>query len=146
MFVCYSGCEGISTDYYVAVEFKTPKPKIQVTHDRSCYDGQSRSGLCISSCVPVCFVYPPKLYFVSSTQTLADYFKAYRSYHKLLEREPPSSSKNCLSYEIDHYVQVGPARLKFNRTLRIPDDAEEYLLPPVGDTIEIVFTAAEKCQ
>ena len=92
------------------------------------------------------FCISTKLYSISSTQTLADYFKAYRSFHKLLERKPPSSSKICLSYEKEHYVQIGPAKLKFNRTLRIPDDAKEYLLPPVGVTIEIIFTAVKKRQ
>ncbi|KAH8797989.1 hypothetical protein DL96DRAFT_1688225 [Flagelloscypha sp. PMI_526] len=31
----------------------------------------------------------------------------------------------------DHSISVGPAQFKFNRTLRVPDDATSYALPPV---------------
>ena len=70
-----------------------------------------------------------------STQTLTEYFKEYRSYHKFLERKQSSSSR-CREYDHDEScVEVGPASLKFHRTLRIPEDADEYLLPPVSDIV-----------
>jgi hypothetical protein len=75
----------------------------------------------------------------SSTQTFAEYWKAYRSYHKLLERKRSSTSRLRRCDKNEPYVEMAFASLKFRRTLRIPDDAQEYLLPPVSDTW-IIFT------
>lgn len=80
-------------------------------------------------------------------QTLTEYFREYRAYHGLLP--PRSTSKSMIntvkqmryvtgSNSINKFVEykestvaVGPAKLKFHRTLRVPDNARNYLLPPV---------------
>jgi hypothetical protein len=39
-------------------------------------------------------------------------------------------------------LSVGPARLEFMRTLRIPDNSSKYLLPPVRLRGEILFAVS----
>ena len=82
-------------------------------------------------------------------QPLIDYFKKYRTQHGLLQRADPnqchSESTINVRQEIRHdsqkadfvhwgeiTIKAGPAKLRFFRTLRAPDDVDEYLLPPVG--------------
>jgi hypothetical protein len=73
---------------------------------------------------------------ISSTQTLAEYFKVYRSYHQLLDQRPSeSTSRIRVSSRGEQYVQVRNAAFVFRRTLRVPDDANEYLLPPVSNLV-----------
>jgi hypothetical protein len=91
--------------------------------------------LVVCLCRPYLYLNTFLIFLVLSTQTLAEYFKEYRSYHKLLERKLSSSSR---FHEYDNHesrVEVGRASFKFHRTLRIPDDADEYLLPPVSDIV-----------
>jgi hypothetical protein len=75
----------------------------------------------------------------SRTQTFAEYFKAYRTYHKLLNRKESSISRIRLCNNKEPCVEVGSASLKFHRTLRIPDDAEEYFLPPVRKPVRMLI-------
>jgi len=83
--------------------------------------------------------------YYCSDQSLADYFKEYRAFHRLLPPKADSISRVTLEEhsrydehsggKYIHYeestVKLGPASLKFHRTLRVPDDAKDYLLPPV---------------
>ena len=80
-------------------------------------------------------------------QPLIDYFKKYRTQHGLLQRADPNQ---CCSTVNAHQelrndtkktqfvnwtetsIKAGPAKLRFFRTLRVPDNADKYLLPPVG--------------
>jgi hypothetical protein len=68
-------------------------------------------------------------------QTLVDYFKGYRSHHKLSSWDKQSTSRilshietrmkkrgEMVSYD-ETTASVGPARIGFYRTLRVPDDA-----------------------
>ena len=85
----------------------------------------------------------------NSDQSLADYFKQYRAFHGFLLPKFEGDSKATITtrgetrydakskstdkfvrYE-ESTVEVGPATLKFQRTLRVPDNAKNYLLPPV---------------
>jgi len=85
----------------------------------------------------------------NSDQSLADYFKQYRAFHGFLPPKLEGESKATIttreetrydakSKSTDKFVEyeestvkVGPATLKFQRTLRVPDNAKNYLLPPV---------------
>jgi hypothetical protein len=94
----------------------------------------------------------------SRNEPLAHFYKSYRRENGLggtksvtsQSRLEKSEGHGWLSYE-DHEdptkepvkweqssITVGPATFKFNRTLRVPDDAVNYALPPVrsveGDT------------
>jgi hypothetical protein len=62
-FLCLR-CEGVPADYYVAIEFDQVKPKVLVTREQSCYDAQSRSGLCIPLCVQVTYLSDTFLIFL----------------------------------------------------------------------------------
>lgn len=88
-----------------------------------------------------------QLFIFVSDQSLAEYFKKYRAVHGFLLPKGDSKStitttghtrfdvKSKLTHQFVHYeestVKVGPASLKFQRTLRVPDNAKNYLLPPV---------------
>jgi hypothetical protein len=83
-------------------------------------------------------------------QTLLDYFKNYRRHHDLLHRKPdesisryktqddmrykhskdPSNPGKFVSFSTTQ-LSIGAARIQFMRTLRVPDDSSNYLLPPV---------------
>jgi hypothetical protein len=80
-------------------------------------------------------------------QPLIDYFKNYRTQHGLLQRADPNQSRSTVDthreYRFDNKknqsvdweeetINAGPAKLQFFRTLRVPDNADKYLLPPVG--------------
>jgi len=80
-------------------------------------------------------------------QPLINYFKNYRTQHGLLQRADPNQCRSTVSAHKEQrndtkkaqFVQweeatinAGPAKLRFFRTLRVPDNADRYLLPPVG--------------
>lgn len=82
---------------------------------------------------------------LQSDQSLAEYFKEYRAFHDLLPHKSKSiaqvtkqthtrydveSEDKTVTYD-ESTVKIGPANLKFHRTLRVPDNAKNYLLPPV---------------
>ena len=87
---------------------------------------------------------------VNSDQSFADYFKHYRAFHGFVSPKLGGESKATITRheEIRHdakskskdkfvqyeesIVKVGPATLNFQRTLRVPDNAQNYLLPPVS--------------
>ena len=88
------------------------------------------------------------LTFDSRNEPLAQFYKAYRRENGLRVTKPVASesrlkkSEDCgwaehkdLSKELVRWEQssitVGPATFNFNRTLRVPDDAVNYALPPV---------------
>ena len=81
----------------------------------------------------------------SRNEPLAHFYKAYRrenglggtksvtSESRLEESEGcgwASQSKKMVTWE-QSSITVGPATFNFNRTLRVPDDAVNYALPPV---------------
>ena len=80
-------------------------------------------------------------------QPLIDYFKSYRAQHGLLPQRPDQSQRRsimhlhnenrydrkttgCVNWK-EATIHAGPAKLRFFRTLRVPDNADKYLLPPV---------------
>ena len=80
-------------------------------------------------------------------QPLIDYFKNYRTQHGLLQRADPNQCHSTVNAHQEYRndtkkaqpvqweeaaINAGPAKLRFFRTLRVPDNAEKYLLPPVG--------------
>lgn len=90
---------------------------------------------------------------ISWDQPLVEYFKAYRSQHELLRlliKTQQTSSKKVsdvirydkqASKEVrwkNTAIRAGPAQLQFHRTLRVPDNAEKYLLPPGLGTFPLV--------
>lgn len=84
---------------------------------------------------------------IFSKQALVDYFKEYRIFNNLLPPKTDSQStmtqqtrmrlktKSNYNDGIVTYqaatVKLGPASLKFQRTLRVPDNPKIYMLPPV---------------
>ena len=88
------------------------------------------------------------LTFDSRDEPLAHFYKVYRRENGFGGTKPMASesslkkSEECgwvphedLSKELVKWEQssitVGPATFNFNRTLRVPDDAVNYALPPV---------------
>ena len=85
-------------------------------------------------------------------QPLVEYFKNYRAQHGLLpqrldqnqscstvhsQNETRHDVKNTRSVSWkEETIHAGPAKLRFFRTLRVPDNADKYLLPPVS-TVQI---------
>ncbi|KAH8823682.1 hypothetical protein DL96DRAFT_1615217 [Flagelloscypha sp. PMI_526] len=81
---------------------------------------------------------------INANERLVTWYKAYRRHHHLCpERKGSSDSsistrtteawdpkKNSTVKWTDSSISVGDATLKFNRTLRVPDDATNYALPP----------------
>jgi len=80
----------------------------------------------------------------SRNEPLAQFYKAYRHENGLGDTKPvKSESKLSKSEDIamnksgkvvtweQSSITVGPATFEFNRTLRVPDDAANYALPPV---------------
>ena len=78
-------------------------------------------------------------------EPLAHFYKAYRRENGLGRTKPAASesrlrksedsgwepqSKEMVKWE-QSSITVGPATFNFNRTLRVPDDAVNYALPPV---------------
>ena len=85
------------------------------------------------------------LTFNSRNEPLAHFYKAYRCENGLGGTKPVASesrlrkSEECawapqnkvlVKWE-QSSITVGPATFNFNRTLRVPDDAINYALPPV---------------
>ncbi|SRR6266576_1348079 len=94
-----------------------------------------------------CFLTPSiriRRLVVFRNQPLVDYFKNYRTQHELLQRAESRSNVNTHEehrHDTKHNqpvhweeatIKAGPAELRFFRTLRVPDNAKKYLLPPVG--------------
>ena len=97
-----------------------------------------------------CFLTPnirTQCFAVFRDQPLIDYFKNYRTQHGLLQRADPNQCRSTVDtrreYRFDNKknqsvdweeetINAGPAKLRFFRTLRVPDNADKYLLPPVG--------------
>jgi hypothetical protein len=88
-----------------------------------------------------------RLVVFTRDQPLIDYFKNYRTQHGLLQRAGPNQSRSTLGARREQrydtkkaqsvqweeaIINAGPAKLRFFRTLRVPDNADKYLLPPVG--------------
>ena len=88
------------------------------------------------------------LTFDSRNEPLAHFYKAYRRENRLGGTKPVASesrlkkSEECswvlhegpskeLVKREQSSITVGPATFNFNRTLRVPDDAANYVLPPV---------------
>ena len=85
------------------------------------------------------------LTFDPRNEPLAHFYKAYRRENGLGGTKPVASeshleksegcglasqSKELVKWE-QSSITVGPATFNFNRTLRVPDDATNYALPPV---------------
>ncbi|KIM75941.1 hypothetical protein PILCRDRAFT_826774 [Piloderma croceum F 1598] len=118
---------------YLSIKLESLVPQLFVTDGKSSYDIHSSECLCISR-----------------NQPLVDYFKQYRSYHKL--SSPSRQSKSILNSEKlerlgktgsvvsyrESAIVVGPAKIQFHRTLRVPDDAKNYLLPPGLGTFPLI--------
>ncbi|KAF8208336.1 hypothetical protein K438DRAFT_1813838 [Mycena galopus ATCC 62051] len=109
----------------------TPRPRVlTVTSGTSTYEGDLRINL---------------------EEPLAQYYKEYRRHHGLASGAKSSSESsfettNKQAFDKnDKFVQwnnstimAGPARFNFNRTLRVPDNATNYALPPGLGTFPIV--------
>ncbi|KAJ7716545.1 hypothetical protein B0H16DRAFT_1801340 [Mycena metata] len=81
---------------------------------------------------------------INIDESLAQYYKDYRRYHGKAPTTAAASESSLSTvdkYAYDHKnnkavtftestVTVGPAQFKFNRTLRVPDNAKSYALPP----------------
>jgi len=80
----------------------------------------------------------------SRDEPLAHFYRAYRHENGLGVTKPVKSESKLSKWEDtamnksgkmvtwdQSSIAVGPARFKFNRTLRVPDDAANYALPPV---------------
>lgn len=98
----------------------------------------------------MCFFLTPSIrirHLVFRDQPLIDYFKNYRTQHGLLQRADSNQCRSTVNVHQEHrtdtkksgFVQweeatinAGPAKLRFFRTLRVPDNADKYLLPPVS--------------
>ncbi|KZP34521.1 hypothetical protein FIBSPDRAFT_772231 [Athelia psychrophila] len=90
---------------------------------------------------------------VNRNQTLVDWFKQYRSYRGLLSSKkgdinlnrtsgvPKAGTWSAAQYK-GSTVQLGPAKFQFHRTLRVPDDAKTYLLPPSLGTFPLLSAVA----
>ncbi|KAJ6588408.1 hypothetical protein B0H19DRAFT_1248071 [Mycena capillaripes] len=81
---------------------------------------------------------------INIEEPLAQYYKAYRRHHGRIPAVKSISESNFKTVDKKAYdsknqktvewnnstITVGPARFAFNRTLRVPDNAENYSLPP----------------
>ncbi|KAH8834331.1 hypothetical protein DL96DRAFT_1580212 [Flagelloscypha sp. PMI_526] len=80
---------------------------------------------------------------INIDETLAEYYKAYRRHHGHAPSPRTSSQSSVWTNDRvaqdkemkvvqwkDSTIAVGPAQFRFNRTLRVPDDASNYALPP----------------
>ncbi|KAF7986960.1 hypothetical protein HWV62_3 [Athelia sp. TMB] len=87
----------------------------------------------------------------------ANYFRQYRTYNKMLE--PKNSSKCSITHQKqfrsvteagswsavqykESTIGLGPAKIRFQRTLRVPDNAKTYLLPPGLGTFPLLSAAS----
>ena len=85
------------------------------------------------------------LTFDSRNEPLAHFYKAYRRENGLGDTKPVASHSRLWKSEgyswashedlskqpVRSSINVGLATFNFNRTLRVPDDAVNYALPPV---------------
>ncbi|KAE9394937.1 hypothetical protein BT96DRAFT_1022230 [Gymnopus androsaceus JB14] len=106
---------------------------LTITTGSSSYDPSSPGGLKINTNEP-----------------LARYFKDYRRYHGLSPANSSTKSsvttsarsavdkKNNTVEWSNSTITVGQASFQFNRTLRVPDNATKYALPPGLGTFPIV--------
>ncbi|KAJ6481681.1 hypothetical protein C8R45DRAFT_309655 [Mycena sanguinolenta] len=81
---------------------------------------------------------------INVEEPLAQYYKDYRRHHgrasgaksssesstETVNKEAFDNKKGQLVGWDDCTIKVGPARFHFNRTLRVPDNASTYALPP----------------
>ncbi|KAJ6588398.1 hypothetical protein B0H19DRAFT_1248064 [Mycena capillaripes] len=82
---------------------------------------------------------------INIEEPLAKYYKAYRRHHglaptvkstsessfKTVDKQAHNKNQKYEYVECNNFnITVGPAQFTFNRTLRVPDDAENYALPP----------------
>ncbi|KAF7366533.1 hypothetical protein MSAN_00910600 [Mycena sanguinolenta] len=88
---------------------------------------------------------------INVEEPLAQYYKDYRRHHGRVSGAKSSSessietaNKQAFDNKKDQFVgwehctiKVGPARFNFNRTLRVPDNASTYALPPGLGTFPI---------
>ncbi|KAJ7625032.1 hypothetical protein DFH06DRAFT_1104309, partial [Mycena polygramma] len=72
---------------------------------------------------------------INIEEPLAKYYKDYRRHHGLA---PAARSSSESRFKGADTITVGPAQFTFNRTLRVPDDAENYALPPGLGTFPLV--------
>lgn len=83
---------------------------------------------------------------------LTEYFKEHRAFHGFMQRQGESTSSISKERRVRHdgksdkfveyeesTIKVGPTSLKFQRTLRVPDNAKKYLLPPVNIPCALVL-------
>ncbi|KAJ6481744.1 hypothetical protein C8R45DRAFT_1215572 [Mycena sanguinolenta] len=81
---------------------------------------------------------------INIDEPLAQYYKNYRRQHHGRVSEGKSSSSSVTTkYDEDDgstesTITAGPAKFNFNRTLRVPDNASNYALPPGLGTFPIV--------
>ncbi|KAF7366514.1 hypothetical protein MSAN_00908600 [Mycena sanguinolenta] len=73
---------------------------------------------------------------ININEPLAQYYKNHRRHHHGRVSEGKSSSSSLTTkYDendgsTESTITVGPAKFNFNRTLRVPDNASNYALPP----------------
>ncbi|KAH8802010.1 hypothetical protein DL96DRAFT_775149 [Flagelloscypha sp. PMI_526] len=87
---------------------------------------------------------------ININEPLISWYKAYRRFHGLV----PTAGRNSIStartehraatkgFDVIEWqessIEAGPATLRFHRTLRVPDDATNYALPPGLGTFPLV--------
>ncbi|KAJ7696870.1 hypothetical protein B0H14DRAFT_3174539 [Mycena olivaceomarginata] len=80
---------------------------------------------------------------INVNEPLAQYYKDYRRHHgrasgakslsdSSIDDEAFNTKKKSIVREESSTITVGPARFKFNRTLRVPNNANRYALRPVS--------------
>ncbi|KAF7341974.1 Ubiquitin-like domain-containing protein [Mycena venus] len=88
---------------------------------------------------------------INVNEPLAQYYKDYRRHHGRASGAKSSSESSMESIDKQAFdtkkknivqwnsstITVGPARFNFNRTLRVPDNANNYALPPGLGTFPI---------
>ncbi|KAH8818837.1 hypothetical protein DL96DRAFT_1684418 [Flagelloscypha sp. PMI_526] len=89
---------------------------------------------------------------INFNEPLVSWFKAYRRYHGLAPNNTKSSDSTISSQDSsaidpkthsvvtwkDSSITIGAATFRFNRTLRVPDDATSYALPAGLGTFPLV--------
>ncbi|KAJ6588409.1 hypothetical protein B0H19DRAFT_1248072 [Mycena capillaripes] len=89
---------------------------LSVTREASTYDGELK---------------------INFEEPLAQYYKDYRRHHGLAPPPRVSSESFLETNWYDSTITAGPAKFRFNRTLRVPDNATNYALPPGLGTFPI---------
>ncbi|KAJ7757011.1 hypothetical protein B0H16DRAFT_1314658, partial [Mycena metata] len=75
---------------------------------------------------------------INFKDTLAQYYKDYRRHHGHTPTKTSSESTVKKNRKKTSIITVGPAKLCFNRTLRVRDDNKTYALPPGLGTFPVV--------